>query len=160
MKRATIIPFSLAMILLVARATAQAGDWQAVKNIPSGTWIKVTLNRGRTFGHYEFEAATDDELTCYLPHLGLRSYRRENVRAVYLVHSGAKIGLAVGAASGALIGAAHPSPGLGRGGSALVESVGLGAVGMAFGAVLNPFFHDKAVYRSRGGSGAKVGPHR
>ncbi|MBZ5683192.1 MAG: hypothetical protein LAO24_24135 [Acidobacteriia bacterium] len=148
MKRSRILPLSLALILLVSSATAQSADWQAVKNIPPGTKIKLTLKHGRTFGHCEFEGATDDALDCYLPHLGLRSYPRENVRAVSLVHNGVKIGLAVGAGLGAVSGAVKPQPGLGRGGSALVSGVLLGVVGTAFGAVLNPFFHGKTIYRS------------
>jgi hypothetical protein len=149
MKNLRIIPHFLASLLLASITLAQSGDWQDVKDLPSGTRIKLTLKRGQIFGHCEFERANDDELGCYWPHLGPRSYRRENVRAVFLVHNGARIGLAVGFGAGAILGAFHdPTPGLSRGGSALISGGILGGLGMGFGAVLDPFFHGKAVYRS------------
>jgi hypothetical protein len=156
MRKRSIGASLLAVIFLTMLAQAQSADWQAVRDIPPGTKIKITLKHGRTFGHYEFEEATDDELRCFLPDLGSRSYRRENVAAVYLVHSGARIGFAIGAGSGAVLGAVNNNPALGRTGNAVVGAVTVGVIGMAIGAGLNPFFRGKAIYRSPNANTAKV----
>ena len=76
-------------------------------------------------------------------------YLRDDIKAVYLTHSGPAIGLGVGAGAGAIIGAAgDPVPGLGRGGTALLDAGLLGGLGAFFGMVLDPFFHGRVVYRS------------
>jgi hypothetical protein len=133
-------------------AAAQTGDWDAVESLPPETKIHVTLKHGRVFGHCRFQQASDDQLTCRirraLPTFGTPFpsielvYGRDEIRAIYLAHNGAAIGAAVGAGSGAIIGTARdPVLGLNRGGTALVMGVG-----MAIGAILDPFFHGKAVY--------------
>jgi hypothetical protein len=80
--------FLLAILLLAAIAQGQAGDWQAVKNLPDGIKLKIKLKHGRTFGHCHFMVATDDALSC--DHGGLINhvrvqYSRDNISAVYLV---------------------------------------------------------------------------
>jgi hypothetical protein len=142
---------------MTSMAIAQTGDWDAVESLPPETKIHVTLKHRRVFGHCRFQQASDDQLTCRirrpLPTFGTPFpsielvYRRDEIRAVYITHHGAAIGAGVGAGSGAIIGTARdPVPGLGRGGTALINAVILGGVGMAIGAILDPFCHGKAVY--------------
>ena len=147
-----IISFLLAPFLLASSAISQTGDWKAVQTLRSGTKIKVTLKNRPTFGHCFFDGASDDQLFC-TSRGGLLSrrklYLRDDIKAVYLTHNGPAIGLGVGAAAGAAIGAAgDPVPGLGRGGTALLDAGLLGALGAFFGMVLDPFFHGREVYRS------------
>ena|SRR5437588_6098765 len=147
-----IIPILLAPLLLASSAMSQSDDWQAVQALRSGTKIKVTLKNRPTFGHCFFDGASDDQLFC-TSRGGLlsrrRVYLRDNIKAVYLTHSGPAIGLGVGAGAGAIIGAAgDPVPGLGRGGTALLDAGLLGGLGAFFGMVLDPFFHGRVVDRS------------
>ena len=88
--------------LATSMAIAQTGDWQAVQHLPSGTRLKIKLQRGRTFGHCAFMGATDDVLDCDYPGLTYIQghYRRDNVKAVYLTHNARAIGLGIGAGSG------------------------------------------------------------
>src|SRR5882762_6456332 len=146
-----IIPFLLAPLLIASSAMSQTDDWEAVQALRSGSKIKVTLKNRPTFGHCFFDGASDDQLVC-TSRGGLLSrrklYLRDDIKAVYLTHNGPAIGLGVGAAAGAAIGAAgDPVPGLGRGGTALLDAGLLGALGEFFGLVLDPFFHGRAVYR-------------
>src|SRR6266481_1727733 len=147
-----IIPFLLALLLIASSAMSQTADWEALQALRSGTKIKVTLKHGPTFGHCFFNGASDDQLVCS-SRGGLLSrrkvYLRDDVKAVYLTHNGPAIGLGVGAGAGAIIGAAgDPVPGLGRGGTALLDAGLLGGLGAFFGMVLDPFFHGRVVYRS------------
>lgn len=147
-----IIPFLLASLLIASSAMSQTDDWEAVQALRSGTKIKVTLKNRPTFGHCFFDGASDDQLFC-TSRGGLLSrrkvYPRADIKAVYLTHSGPAIGLGVGAGAGAIIGAAgNPVPGLGRGGTALLDAGLLGGLGAFFGMVLDPFFHGRVVYRS------------
>jgi len=147
-----IISFLLAPFLLASSAMSQTDDWEAVQALRSGTKIKVTLKNRPTFGHCFFDGASDDQLFC-TSRGGLLSrrklYLRDDIKAVYLTHNGPAIGLGVGAAAGAAIGAAgDPVPGLGRGGTALLDAGLLGGLGAFFGMVLDPFFHGRVVYRS------------
>src|SRR5258708_38797562 len=58
------------------------------------------------------------------------------------------MGFGVGGGGGAVLGAAgDPVPGLGGGGTALLDAGLLGGVGAFFGMVLDPFFHGRSVYR-------------
>jgi hypothetical protein len=146
-----IIPFLLAPLLIASSAMSQTGDWEAVQALRSGTKIKVTLKNRRTFGHCFFDGASDDQLFC-TSRGGLLSrrkvYLRDEIEAVYLTHNGPAIGLVVGAGAGAAIGAAgDPVPGLGRGGTALLDAGLFGGLGAFFGMVLDPFFHGRVVYR-------------
>ena len=98
-----IIPFLLALLLIASSAMSQTADWEAVQALRSGTKIKVTLKHGPTFGHCFFNGASDDQLVCS-SRGGLLSrrkvYLRDDVKAVYLTHSGPAIGLGVGKARG------------------------------------------------------------
>ena len=147
-----IIPFLLAPLLIASSAMSQIDDWQAVQALRSGTKIKVTLKNRPTFGHCFFDGASNDHLFC-TSRGGLLSrrkvYLRDDIRTVYLTRSGPAIGFGVGAGAGAIIGAAgDPVPGLGRGGTALLDAGLLGGLGAFFGMVLDPFFHGREVYRS------------
>ena len=147
-----IISFLLAPFLLASSAMSQTADWEAVQALRSGTKIKVTLKNRPTFGHCFFDGASDDQLFC-TSRGGMLSrrkvYLRDEIKAVYLTHNGPAIGLGVGAGAGAIIGAAgDPVPGLGRGGTALLDAGLLGGLGAFFGMVLDPFFHGRPVYRS------------
>jgi hypothetical protein len=159
-----IIPFLLAPLLIASSAMSQTADWESVQALRNGTKIKVTLKNRPTFGHCFFDGASDDELFC-TSRGGLLSrrkvYLRDDIEAVYLTHNGPTIGLAVGAGAGAVIGAAgNPVPGLGRGGTALLDAGLLGGLGTFFGMVLDPFFHGRVVYRSpdspNGGSHSSI----
>src|SRR5260370_26190401 len=146
-----IIPFLLGSLLIASSAKSQTDDWATVQGLRSGTKIKVTLKNRPTFGHCFFDGASDDQLFC-TSRGGLLSrrkvYLRDDIEAVYLTHNGPAIGLGVGAAAGAAIGAAgDPVPGLGRGGTALLDAGLLGGLGAFFGMVLDPLFHGRVVYR-------------
>ena len=147
-----IIPFLLAPLLIASSAMSQTDDWEAVQALRSGSKIKVTLKNRPTFGHCFFDGASDDQLVC-TSRGGLLSrrklYLRDDIKAVYLTHNGPAIGLGVGAGAGAIIGATgDPVPGLGRGGTALLDAGLLGGLGAFFGMVLDPFFHGREVYLS------------
>jgi len=151
MKHTKTIPLLLAILLLASIAVAQTGDWQAVKNLPGGIKLKIKLKRGRTFGHCRFLGATDDALACDYGGM-LNSvrvqYRRDNIKAVYLVHNARAIGFGIGAGAGAVIGATAPHPAPGTRGIFVVLDAGiLDGAGYFFGMVLDPFLHGKAVYR-------------
>jgi hypothetical protein len=152
---------STALLLLLAIpsvALAQTDDWEVVKQIPLGTKIHLALKHGRIFGHCRLSQVTDDELACYTQPRSLitppfppheHAYRRANVRAVSLPHNGALIGFGVGAGGGAVLGVARdPIPGIGRGGTALINALLLGGVGASVGMVVDPFFHGRTIYRS------------
>ncbi len=147
-----IISFLLAPLLIASSAVSQTADWQAVQALRSGTRIKVTLKNRTTFGHCFIDGASDDQLVCISgrwPMSRRKVYLRDDIKAVYLTHNGPAIGLGVGAGAGAIIGAAgDPVPGLGRGGTALLDAGLLGGLGAFFGMVLDPFFHGRVVYRS------------
>ena len=147
-----IIPLLLAPFLVASSAMSQTADWEAVQALRSGTKIKVTLKHGPTFGHCFFDGASDDQLFCISGRWPLsrrKMYLRDDIKAVYLTHNGPAIGLGVGAGAGAIIGASgDPVPGLGRGGTALLDAGLLGGLGAFFGMVLDPFFHGREVYRS------------
>jgi hypothetical protein len=140
------------MLLLTSLAPAQTGDWQALQALPNGTKVKVTLKNAPTFGHCFLDGVSDNQLVCST-RMGLRSrrraYLRDDIKAVYLAHSGPAIGFAVGAGTGAALGATRdPVPGLGRGGTALVDAGLLGGLGAFLGLIADPFFHGRAVYFS------------
>jgi hypothetical protein len=147
-----IIPFLLAPLLIASSAMSQIDDWQAVQALRSGTKIKVTLKNRATFGHCSLDGTSNDQLACISGRWPLsqrRVYLRADIQAVYLTRSGPAIGLGVGAGAGAIIGATgDPVPGLGRGGTALLDAGLLGGLGAFFGMVLDPFFHGREVYRS------------
>jgi hypothetical protein len=151
MKRA-IITFLLAPLLLASSAMAQRYDWKNVQMLPNRTKIKVQLKQGHTFGHCFVTATSDNALICSTRGgpFGLWSrrlvYPRDNVKAVYLAHDGTLIGAAVGAGTGAVIGAAKP--GCCRGANALIGAGLMAMPGMVVGTALDPFFHGRAVYRS------------
>jgi hypothetical protein len=151
MTRMRIPSLFLASFLLVSSAIAQTGDWQAVRHLPAGTRLKIKLKRGHTFGHCEFLGATDDVLDCDYPGLRYASarYRRDNIKAVYLVHNARAIGFGIGATSGVIIGvAATPGPAAARELFAVIDGGLLGCIGYFFGTVADPFFQGKAVYLS------------
>ncbi len=139
-------------VFFPASAISQTSDWAAVRAVPLGTKIKVTLKNHPTFGHCYLDGVSDDRLACTFGRGRLfqrRVFLKDNIEAVFLTHSGPLIGLAVGAAAGAGLGAARdPIPGLGRGGTSLVTAGILGGVGAFAGLLADPFFHGRAIYRS------------
>jgi|ERR1017187_174186 hypothetical protein len=151
MRYTRIILLIIAPLLLASTAMSQT-DWEAVQALPNGTKIKVTLKNRPTFGHCFLDGVSDDQLVCSTGRWPLSRrnvYIRDDIKAVYLVHNGPAIGLAVGAGAGAVIGVSRdPVPGLGRGGTALLSAGLMGGLGAFVGMVADPFFHGKAVYRS------------
>lgn len=152
MKYTRMLLLLLTPMLHTSRATSQTSDWKAVQALPSGTKIKVTLKDRPTFGHCFLDGVSDTQLVCsFRTRLRTRDrvFLRDDIKAVFLVHSGPMIGLAVGAGAGVALGASRaPIPGLGRGGTALVDAGILGGAGAFVGLVLDSFFHGRAIYRS------------
>lgn len=152
MKWTSIIPLQLAP-LLVSIAAAQLDNWNNVQRLPIETKIKVQLKSGRTFGHCFVAAVSDDTLTCDIRagrRFGTwsreRVYPRDNVKAVFHVHNGPLIGAAVGAGTGAILGATKAS--CCRGANALIGAGLMAMPGIVIGTMADPFFHGRAIYRS------------
>jgi hypothetical protein len=137
---------------LQAQTNAAVGDWQTVERIPIGTKIKVVAINRRNFGNCFLDRVTDDELDCTTRgHFGFENrYRRSDVGAVYLGQHTIAIGIGVGAAAGATLGALHPGDVSPRGFVAL-EGAGAGALfGGVLGLFADPFVHGRLVYRVAG----------
>src|SRR6266851_4436315 len=114
MKHAKPISLVFALFLLTPMASAQTGDWQAVKSLQPDT--KISVQYSRPFrGICIFERATDEQLVCEHIMHGPRGlivpseyvYERKRIREVRLEHSdtaniatGAVIGGGVGVAIG------------------------------------------------------------
>src|ERR1019366_5425165 len=99
MRYTRIILLIIAPLLLASTAMSQT-DWEAVQALPNGTKIKVTLKNRPTFGHCFLDGVSDDQLVCSTGRWPLSRrnvYMRDDIKAVYLVHNGPAIGLAVGA---------------------------------------------------------------
>jgi hypothetical protein len=156
MRRIKGIFLLLAPLLLTSFATAQAGDWQAVKNLQRGTKISV-LYSGPFRSLCMLESATDEQLLCekslHSSYRGFirpeRVYKRTTIREVRLEHgdgANTAIGAAIGGGIGAGLGASIGNSTLTRGAGAVVlGTVGAG-IGGAFGRDF-PVFHGKVVYR-------------
>ena len=56
-----ILSLIVAPLIFVSCVQAQTGDWQAVKNLPSGIPVTVKAKRRQ---HCIFQYATDDKLVC------------------------------------------------------------------------------------------------
>jgi hypothetical protein len=149
----------LALVLAVASgAVAQSADWHVLQGIPAGTKIKIILQQGRTFGHCQLEAVSEDSLDCYFTALGSRRYARDEILEVRLGHHSARTGFFVGAAAGAGLGAANGSGGSsGRVLGVIIGVPVLGGLGAGLGAIVDPFVHGKTVYRSAALSAGKPG---
>lgn len=116
--RRRIFPSILALLLLVSRAPAQTGDWQAVMDLAPGTLISV-LSRYDT--RCIFDGATDDtlsyELVSYASSWAGSKVRTLQRRGIYQVRievghgTHAATGAVVGAGVGATIGAIGSYPG-------------------------------------------------
>jgi len=135
----------LALFFPYSTALAQTGDWQAVENLPRRSLISVEDMHHTIHGTCRFQGVVDTQLLCeYGSHAFDSSevaFRRESIRAVRREHNSTLIGMAIGAGSGAVIGAARDStPGGGRGGSALVGAGIFGGLGAIAGSD-NGHFH-------------------
>jgi hypothetical protein len=152
MKHAKPISLVFALFLLTSMASAQTGDWQAVRSLQPGT--KISVYSASLFHNLcIFERATDEQLVCEHIMHGPRGlivpseyvYERKRIREVRLEHSDAAnmaTGAAIGGGVGAAIGA---SKGSDREGGALLIG-GIGAlVGGAFGRDF-PIIHGKVIY--------------
>jgi hypothetical protein len=149
MKYTRINLFVVWMLLMASTASAQTSDWRALEALPTGTKVKIALNNNPTFGHCRLNGVSDEKLTCNYgkwPLTRQSVYHRDDIKAVFLTHDGMRIGLAVGAGAGAVLGAANNT--CCRASYALFGAGVLGAIGMFIGAVADPFFHGRAVYRS------------
>lgn len=139
--------------MVAASAQAQSGDWQAVRNLPSGAYISVKT-------HYRFpcvfRGATEDELTCgrngrYIGENGSSGMKiaRQGVHEVRFDHMdhgnpviGALIGGGLGAVSGARAGTGTRDH--------VTGAVFVGGLGALLGAGIAwaiPIFHRNVVYR-------------
>jgi hypothetical protein len=148
--------FFLSALLLATAATAQTGDWEAVRNLPPGT--RISVRDGHPFHNLcIFQRATDDQLFCERILHGLSRgmippeavYPRDKVRDVRLEHSDAAnvaTGAAIGGGIGAAIGASAHSPSLTRPGGALLLGTGGAIIGGFFGRDF-PITHGKVIYR-------------
>jgi len=143
----------LTSLLMGPLATAQTGDWQAVENLPLRSLISVEDTHHAMHDTCRFQGVVDGQLMCeYGPYFAGRNeiaFRRESVRAVRRDHNGALIGFSAGAGTGAVIGAAgNSTPGIGRGGSAVLGGVLLGSMGALVGSVTGHFVHGEVMYRN------------
>lgn len=170
-KRHVVAPL---LLLAAFSATTYAkkpnpeGNWQAVENLMVGTPISVKA-RGSVHLLCYFERATEHTLVCQplrpaVPLLAPWPYpapfpyplpsrpqeyvfKREQIQEVRLEHSEAAnsvIGMGIGGAAGAALGAVRVTSA--RGGAALI----FGLVGVFVGGALgrtSPLFHRKVVYR-------------
>jgi hypothetical protein len=143
-------------VLPASTASAQTGDWQAVKNLQPGT--KISVQGGHSFHNLcIFEHATDEQLVCqhilrgprgaFIP--SERVYERKRLREVRVEHSDAAnmaTGAAIGGGIGAAIGASAGNGSLTRGGTALLLGTGGAIISGIFGRDF-PVAHGKVVYR-------------
>jgi hypothetical protein len=149
MKYTRTIFLIITPLLLVSNARSQSNDWETVQSLRTGTKIKVTLKNRPTFGHCFLDGVSDDQLVCSSgkgPISRRRVYLRDDIKAVFLAHNAPAIGLAVGAGTGAVIGATRST--CCHSAYALLGAGAFGVVGMFFGLVADPFFHGSAIYRS------------
>ena len=154
------IQFLWVPLLLASNVWAQAGDWQAVKNLTPGTRISVRADHAFGRNTCFFLSATDDQLACerirharprlIIPPVPSRAvYERSRVREVRLEHSEAAnlmAGAGIGAGVGAAVGATANNGTVTRGGGAIL----LGAIGALVGGSMAsefPVIHGKVVYR-------------
>jgi hypothetical protein len=143
----------LALMLTGPLAAAQTGDWQVVENLPQRSLISVEDMHHVIHDTCRFQSVSDGQLFCeYGSGFSGPSeiaFRRESVRAVRQEHNSTLIGLAIGAGAGAVFGAARDTtPGIGRGGSALVGAGVYGGVGALVGSAHGHFSHGKVIYQN------------
>jgi hypothetical protein len=153
----------LALMLTGPLAAAQTGDWQVVENLPQRSLISVEDMHHVIHDTCRFQSAVDGQLFCeYGSGFSGPSeiaFRRESVRAVRREHNGTLIGLAVGAGAGAVFGAArNTTPGIGRGGSALVGAGVYGGFGALVGSAHGHFSHGKVIYEKPNDQPRNAGP--
>jgi hypothetical protein len=148
MRNLRIVYSLLVLLAATSIAVAQSEDWQTLKGIPAGTKIKVILKHKRMFGHCQLEDVTDKWLGCYFSALGYRQYARDDVQEVRLGHHSAMTGLAIGAGTGAILGATESGDGATRLFRVMVATPVLGYIGAGVGTVVDPFLHGKTIYRS------------
>ena len=135
--------------LLCSRVTAQSDDWQALKQLPDETKIKVLPKHQRTFGHCRLTNVTDEWIECRYSGLGYRRYMRDEVREVRLGHHTARTGLLAGATVGAIAGLSNGSGGSsGRVFYAIVLTPVLGCLGAGVGAIIDPLRAGTPFYRN------------
>ncbi len=156
MKHLKTILLVSTLFLRASLASAQAGDWQAVKDLQPGTKISV-LYGVPLHVLCVFDHATDEQLICERVFHGPRgasssrerAYHRSTIREVRLEHSDAA-NIATGAAIGGGIGVAV---GVGAGRNATQRGVGgllLGGLGALFGGTFGrdfPIAQGKVIYR-------------
>jgi hypothetical protein len=143
----------LALMLTGPLAAAQTGDWQVVENLPQRSLISVEDMHHVIHDTCRFQSVVDGQLFCeYGSGFSGPSeiaFRRESVRAVRQEHNSTLIGLAVGAGAGAVFGAARDTtPGIGRGGSALLGAGVYGGIGALVGSSHGHFSHGKVIYQN------------
>lgn len=165
MRKLQLVAGLIVVLFHVTSAQAQKGDWQAVKDLPSGTRISV---KTRVWFTCILERATDEVLACDLTLDGGIWHSSSEVkldrRKIHEVRLGSDeglntaVGAAVGGGAGAIIGAiagasrgSGSTPGIG---AILVGGLGAivgGAVGREF-----PIVHGKVVYKKIGRAHAIV----
>lgn len=143
----------LALLLTAPLAMAQTGDWQVVENLRQRTLISVEDMHHVIHDNCRFQSVVDGQLFCeYGTHRVGPSevvFRQESIRAVRREQNGALIGLGIGAGAGAAIGAAaDSSPGVGRGGSAIIGAGIYGVFGALVGSAHGHFSHGKIIYKN------------
>lgn len=149
-----IVSAMLVLMLTGPLAAAQFGDWQVVENLPQRTLISVEDMHHVIHDTCRFQSVVDGQLFCeYGPHLFGPSeitFREESIRAVRREQNSTLIGLGVGAGAGALFGAVtDSSPGIGRGGSAMIGAGAFGAFGAIIGSAHGHFSHGKIIYQNQ-----------
>ncbi|MFQ5663782.1 MAG: hypothetical protein ACE5HL_08120 [Terriglobia bacterium] len=122
-------------------AETRRNDWNRLQNLPAGTELRVSLERARVFKG-KLVSVTDDALTLRATWEGRKTLSASQIVRIHRLHrdsvlDGTLIGLGVGAAAGAILGAA-PEPGeLTRVGAALFLGVIGAGIGAATGAAVD-----------------------
>jgi hypothetical protein len=149
MQRLHVLCGFLAVTALATGLEAQVTDWEALRQLPAGTKIKIKLKHKPTFGHCVLEEVADGHLDCFYGPLGSRTYAREDIRQVMLGRHSARTGFFVGAGVGAALGAGRGCcDATGRGLMVLIVAPLVGGIGAGFGALADPMIDGKTVYRS------------
>jgi len=117
-------------------AAASRSDWKRVQALPVGSDLRVSLERAEVF-RGRLENAADDALMLRLPDGTQRTIKASQVVRIHHIQkdsiaNGTLIGLGIGGAAGAALGASRDpeKTDLTRGGSALI----FGSLGAAIGA--------------------------
>ena len=135
-----LLPASLRERLQQTQASLPVDGWARLQSLPPGMMLRVALKRARVL-RGKLVSVTDEALTLRVSHKKLRTEPRSQVVRVHRRHhdplsNGVLIGLGVGAAGGAVVGASldPASTDYARSGAVLFLGLFGAGVGAAIGA--------------------------